>query len=180
MKRVCTITEMLLFLAVSVFGQSKPTEGTPWYAQVPIAWGQLTEGWQLALFAERQSVFVDEPLNVMLVGRNGNPTTIGVMINKSDWFLADFTIKRVGEAAVRQQRPPKDAIDRLRRASMGAWETQVAPGGTVNFYSVDLAKMHSLGPGTYTIQATFKFPNVPKTAKVPVRSNEITVSVIAR
>lgn len=152
---------------------------TAWHAMPPVAWGQLTHGWQLALFAEKQSYFTGEPVKVALVGRNGNSATIGVGVNRSGWYIAEFEIRRLGDGEVMKQRPPKDTTDRLRRASGSVREARIAPGATARFGVVDL-RMYDLTPETYTVTAIFKFPNPADRMLVPVRSNEITVSIIAR
>ncbi len=168
----------LLVLSVltqaQMLGQSKA-----WHTAAPLAWGQVTHGWQLALLAAKQSYFTGEPINVALVGRNGNPTPLGVAVYKSNWHSAEFEIRRLGDGAVMKQRPPKDTTDRMQRWGLGSRETRVVPGATARFGVVDL-RMYDLAPATYTVSAIFRFPNPLNKAPVPVRSNEITVSIIAR
>ncbi len=172
---------IFVLLVMSAFTQAQVSrEGKDWHTAAPLAWGTLTEGWQLALFAEKQSFIAGEPVNVMLVGRNGNPTPMLIRVQKSPWYLADFAITRLGDGRAVTERPPKDTADRVRRTGTGVRYSQVAPGSNVAFPVVELARMYDLMPGTYTIQAIFKFPNRNKTAWVPVRSNAITLSIIAR
>lgn len=171
---------ILVLLIAAAFPQMQTAQQVrAWHATPPVAWGQLTQGWQLALFAEKQSFFIDEPINVALAGRNGNPTAMGVSVYKSGWYIADFDIRRLGDGKAMKQRPPKDTTDRLRRSGTGSREVRVAPGATARFGVVDL-RMYDLTPGTYTVSALFRFPNPTSKARVPVRSNEITVSIIAR
>ncbi len=173
---------MLIFalLVAAAFSQVQTSgQGRAWHTIPPIAWGQVTHGWQLALLAEKQSYFTGEPVSVALVGRNGNPTPLGVFIPRSDWRLGEFEIRRLGDGKVMTLRAPKDATDRMRRLGFSIRETRVAPGATARLGVVDL-RMYDLTPGTYTVSATFKFPNPANKAPVPVRSNEITVSIIAR
>jgi hypothetical protein len=170
---------LMLFISAALAQVHPQEQSKAWHTAPPVAWGQLIDGWQLALFAEKQSYFYGEPVTVALVGRNGNPAPLGVSVPNSNWRLADFEIRRMSDRKVMMQRPPKDTRERMLRWGTSVRERQVKPGATTRFGVVDL-RMYDLTPGTYTISATIKFPNPANKAQVPVRSNEITVSIIAR
>jgi hypothetical protein len=152
-----------------------------WHEASPIVWGSSHDGWQLAMFAEKQSFLSSEPLMIMLVARNLSPNTIKVSLPKSRLNKAEFIVKRVGQAQTTPlaRRPPKDSADRLRQAGTGSAGVQVAPGGIVRPGLVDLHDIFDFSPGTYTVQAIFRFPGSNPEALTPVLSNEITVSVVS-
>lgn len=170
----------MLILSVAAFAQAQTSqESKPWYRVPPPAWGEPSHGWQLAVFAEKQRFFTGEAVNVALVGQNGNATAMGVFINQSNWYIADFEIRRLDDGKVMTQRPPKDMTERLRRASGSSRERRVAPGATTVIGVVDLM-MYDLTPGTYSVCAKFQFVDPSTKARVPVRSNQTIVSLVAK
>ena len=167
----------VVFVALSsTFAQSS----RPWHEALPITWGVVTEGWQLALSAEKQSYFSNEPIQMILAAHN----TAGkrrVARRTSPWDAANFTIVRVPDRTAVILRPPRDEVDRRKRQLVGGTRViDVEAGGTMHPGFLDLRTLFDLPPGTYTIQATCKLPNLAWTADINIPSNQITISVVAR
>lgn len=170
-------TMIIFFCACSMaFAQA----ANPWHAAVPLTWGPQTDRWQFAIFSQRQGYLSNEPINVMLVAHNGTSTQFKIFVDKSPWEVADFRIKRVSDGKTVSTRPPRDAFDRLRRSGLGAYETQVKPGGLVRFSVVNLRVMFDLDPGEYDVQAFKKLPSETTHASISVPSNEIRITVVSR
>jgi hypothetical protein len=171
---------ILIVCAAQLSAQQSLKQAEEWYKTAPIAWGQLTEGWQLAIFAEKQSFFIGEPVRVVVVGRNANPARIRLFVGDSPWRVASFTVRHLTDGKRINLRPPRDSSDRMRRNGLGLREVFVQPGGTMRFPTIDLAPMFEFQPGTYVISADRIFPSHLRKADLAVRSNEITISVIAK
>jgi len=152
-----------------------------WYDAVPVSWGELTEGWQLAAFTEKQSFSIDEPVLISLVVRSARPGTVRLSLPKSSLNTGEFVVKRVGlQANALARRPAKSAWEKLRQAGTGSYGVSIEPGGMVRPRLVDLRDVFDLPPGTYTVQGVFRLPDSNEKTRTPVVSNEITLTVVAR
>src|SRR5215470_16133581 len=104
-----------------------------WYDALPVTWGAPTEGWQVAVFTEKQSYYSDEPTDVMLVAHNASATRASIEKPKSPWHVADFTVRSLSDGKVVGLRPPRDHAERLSRFGMGSTLSHVEPGGTTRY-----------------------------------------------
>ncbi len=167
---------LLTWIAMLAIGQ----EANRWILAVPITWGPQEHGWQFAIFTEKQSYFAGEPIPIMLVARNEMGKNMRVVKPRTAyWDMADFTIKRVGGDKV-PIRPPQDPVDNMKRHVGSYSEVQVEAGGLLRIGPTDLQMMYDLPPGTYTVEAQRLFPYSRAEFKPPVRSNSITIQVVAR
>ena len=166
---------LLCFLfTYAAFGQ----ESKLYHQNTPPVWGPLKDGWQVALFSEKNGFYTDEPVEIRLDARNGSSRSLRVHLGKYAWEKAAFEIRRVGDQQILRPKPTPD---------MGGGPVKsVEPGKTVSFGVVNLLSLYDLPPGTYTITATCKLehenrlvqPELKADAKVT--SNQITISIIRR
>lgn len=153
----------------------------PWTENLPTVWGPVTNGWQAAIFSQKQGYLATEPLWMKLLARNQSGKTLKVHVGGPDWMImAEFKVVRVTNGQLMAVRPHRNERERLERHAGYMRSGQIAPQGLVSPGFVDLQKMFDLTPGTYYVSATCQLssPDAPnKTVSVP--TNEITISVVA-
>jgi hypothetical protein len=151
-----------------------------WHDALPSFYGPLTAGWQLALFSEKQSFFSDERALVMLVAKNSSSRRLKIGLQKSQWRIAEFVVKRLGDPNPLTLRPPADEFERLRREAGGTMLVQAEPGGLARPGMVNLRALFDLSPGSYTVTASCKLTDKDTDKSIAVPSNQITISVVQR
>ena len=151
-----------------------------WRDDLPTAWGPLTDGWQLAIACEKQSYRGNEPLRFRLVAQNESAKSIRAVLTTSPWRMADFKVIRAGDGKVLALRPSRDERERLERGAASQQFVVVAPGRTVSIGELDLRQLFDLSAGTYSVIATAKLTSPTAIASTPVRSNEITVTILGQ
>jgi len=149
-----------------------------WDEGPPTSWGALTDGWQLALSAEKQAVPLNEQALVSLSVRNGTAAPAPVRAWTSQWMKVEFNITRIGGGGLIPPRPLKDQFDILKRSGGGGSVSQVSPGGTASFGRVNLRSLYDLGPNTYQVQALWRDPHRSWAETCNVISTEITISIV--
>ena len=158
----------------TAFGQ----ESKLYHQNTPPVWGPLNDGWQIAIFSEKNGFYTDEPVEIRLDARNGSSRSLKVKLGKYPWEKTTFEIRRVGDQQILRPKPSP---------GMGGGPVKsVDPGMTVSIGVVNLLRLYDLPPGTYTITATCRLehqnrlvqPELKEDAKVT--SNQITISIIRR
>jgi hypothetical protein len=168
---------LMLCLATAVFAQQTKA----WFDYPPVAFGPVTDVWQLALYSGKQGYSMNEAVGVKLVIRNNATKALRVSVEKSRWTVADFQVVRVPGSEVLNLRPYRNAFEKLERGAGGTVLVEVQPGNSLSLGTVDLQKLFNLTPGTYNITATCRLPPVDSVkGVVMVSSNPITISIVAK
>src|SRR5258707_8461763 len=103
-------------------------QGREWYKEIPSFFGNLTDGWQMAISTDKQNVFMDEPIWISLYVRNSTSARSQVAVHASDWLVADFKIQRFEGGPLVPIRPPKDKFDKFFRGGGSKTSHSVEPG----------------------------------------------------
>lgn len=164
---------LAILFTVGAFGQ----ESKLWRENNPSVWGSWKDGWQVALFSEKQGFYTDERVEIRIDGRNGSSRSLKVKVGKYPWEKAHFEVRRLGDQQPLRPKPSPP---------MGGGSVKsIDPGKTVTFGVLNLLELYDLPPGTYTITATCGFEHQnrlenPKLEDAKVTSNPITISIIRR
>lgn len=169
-----------LFLLFTISAVALSQQAKHWSDSVPIAWGPVSRGWQLAIASEHQGYFSNEPVQIALVVRNTSSTHSTISVQKSPWAVTAFTVRRLSDGKLLAPKPTRDQFDRLERYASGVFSLSVAAGGIARINLVNLAELFDLEPGMYSVRATNKLPGPEKTVTAVATSNEITVSIIGK
>jgi hypothetical protein len=114
----------------------------------------------------------------MLVAQNTASRRLKIGLQKSQWQIAEFVIRRLGDTNPLKLRPPADEFERLKRGAGGTMLVQAEPGAWVRPGLVNLQALFDLSPGTYTVTATCKLPDKDTGKSIAVPSNQITISIV--
>lgn len=150
-----------------------------WHQQVPSVWGQLTDGWKLALFAEKNCYTSSEPVVVVVVANNESGKTLRVRANQGQWGMGKMTVQRYGHEQEIPLRPARNQADRLERYAAFMKLFDLPSGRQYSPGRASLKEMFDLGSGTYKITATVDLlsPSISPSAVVAVSSNTLRISI---
>jgi hypothetical protein len=145
----------------------------------------MTDGWQAAVFSEKQGYSVDEPVRVKLLARNESGKPLIVWVGVPDWrVMANFKVVRVADGEAVEIRPYHNEFERLERSAGSSRHSTVEPGGTISPGLVNLRTFFDLTPGTYRVTANCQLPSPEakdlKKSLVSIPTNSITITIIPK
>jgi hypothetical protein len=142
-------------------------------------WGVVSEGFQLSIRLEKNSITNGEPIKAVVILRNVSDTNLQFMISYSGDPVVGITLMKGQQALKRiNEQPGASFEDRVRGLQMGSFGMATCLSGTQWKFTFDLRTIFDLSAsGDYKVQATKKIAKLNEHAEAEVASSEATFQI---